>query len=143
MDVATNFDSMKLWDTLEMFNLRQFVSHSTHQNGHVLDLVISRDNEDLLSSIEVSIFLTDHAAIHCSLKVTKLPTGKKLITHHNFKSIDHEKFPVDLCSFELVANPEDDLNKLINQYETELSSIFDHHAPLKEKKKITSCPHNP
>ena len=33
MDVAANFDSIKLRDTLEMFNLRQFVSHSTHQNG--------------------------------------------------------------------------------------------------------------
>ena len=45
MDVAVNFDSIKLLDTLEMFNLRQFVSYSTRQNGHVLDLVITRDNE--------------------------------------------------------------------------------------------------
>ena len=99
------------------------------------------DNEDLLSSMEVSSFLTDHAAIHCSLKVTKPPPGKKLITYRYFKSIDHKKVAVDFCSSQLLVNPEDDLNKLINQYETELSSILDRHVRLKEKRITLHLPY--
>ena len=73
-------DATRLKDMLESTNMSQFVRTHTHNiSGHILDLVIARPSDNLVDSVNVGSFLTDHAAIHCSLNLNKpLPTSKQI-----------------------------------------------------------------
>jgi len=45
VDDATNDDTIKLCDVLSTHDLQQHVSSSTHRQGHMLDLFITRSDQ--------------------------------------------------------------------------------------------------
>lgn len=49
VDDPTDADERKLLDLLESLGLQQHVSQSTHIHGHTLDLVITRQAENIKS----------------------------------------------------------------------------------------------
>ena len=64
-------DVSKLHNLQESFNLKQHVATPTHYRGQTLDLIITRSEDDLVDGIVVrDPSLSDHFAVHCTLKLT-------------------------------------------------------------------------
>ena len=123
---------------LDVFSLNQHTNGSTHKDGHTLDLVITRSDDDIVSnlSIDSPFVISDHAAIHFHLKLKKPVFDKKLVTFRKLSSIDFINFCSDVSNSSLprlFAAPVPCLDDLIIQYNNVLSSILDIHAPVKTK----------
>jgi len=52
MDQAANQDVMLLKDLMEAFSLKQHVAEATYKRGHILDLVMTREKELEIWSIQ-------------------------------------------------------------------------------------------
>ena len=83
----------KLLYTLESYNLHQHVTNSTHKSGHLLDYIIS-DNQ-LVSSVLVSDFISDHCALHAIIVCTRDHPSRKRITYRCIKNINFDELPKD------------------------------------------------
>ena len=105
-----------------MFNLIQFVSEPTHNRGHLLDLVFSKQSDNILTSTKLHHGLTsDHTAILCKLD---LPVQKhKTFSYRCLKKIDTGAFKQDLSHAVSQVSS-------ISDYNNHLCSVLDKHAPL-------------
>ena len=66
-----NNNYRKLHDIIDMFNLTQSVSEPTHNQGHLLDLEFSKQNDNIFICINLHHGLTsDHTAILCKFDVS-------------------------------------------------------------------------
>ena len=73
VDDKANSDGLRLNDLLYSMNLQQHISAPTHERGHTLDLLITREAENLVSELTVHApSLSDHCPITCSLKIKKV-----------------------------------------------------------------------
>ena len=54
LDIPTDPDAKKFLSLLETMHFIQHVSSSTHRSGHILDVVVTRDNETVLQEVTVS-----------------------------------------------------------------------------------------
>ena len=77
-DPENDAGAAKLSDLLNLHNLRQHVLVATHRNKHIVDLVITREGEQILLNhwFEDS-GLSDHFFIHCNLSFDK-PQPEKI-----------------------------------------------------------------
>lgn len=63
---------------LEAFNLKQHISQPTHKSGHTLDLIITRDEEDVARNFTVfDPVISDHLAVCCTLSIPKTAFERK------------------------------------------------------------------
>ena len=66
-----NKNSRKLHDIIDIFHLTQSVFEPTHNQGHLLDLVFSKQSDNILTATKLHHGLTsDHTAILCKLDVS-------------------------------------------------------------------------
>ena len=78
VDVPNDPNRVSLLELLESMGLQQHVVTPTHESGHTLDLIITRQCDSVLSSVPVSdYFLSDHCSLLCDL-VVSLRTGSRL-----------------------------------------------------------------
>ena len=96
----------------------QCVTEPTHQDGHILDLVVIRQDDDLVKSVIVHSAISDHYAVHVDLNTTKPRLSKKTITYRKYKDINHDVLQQDLLKSDLLLNPDDDLDNLVSQYDS-------------------------
>ena len=107
------------------------VNHSTHVNfpthnqNHILDLVITSSDSSLVPSLSVThCSPSDHFPIFTKLSVDRI-TPLLPPTFHSFRryhSIDIDSFLSDLQSSRLITNPPKSLGSLLIAYNTTLSS---------------------
>ena len=70
VDSVDDPDSVKFRDLLESVGLRQHVKKSTHNNGHILDLIITRFTDSTICiEPQVDRFISDHASVICHLRL--------------------------------------------------------------------------
>ena len=60
---------------LRSANLRQQVQERTERHGHMLDLVISRDDDNLVKGVSVSSMLSDHFLININVSLLWIRTS--------------------------------------------------------------------
>ena len=143
VDIPTDGDGIKFLDILQSFCLEQHVVGPTHVDGHTLDLIITRQSDNIIDNIpKIDCFLSDHAAILCSLRSDKPSLSAKNVSYRLLKSIDMTAFDQDLAYSKLCQSPPDDINELVECYNSTLKSVLDKHAPLKTKV-IVELPHVP
>ena len=140
VNVLSDPDTMKFLDLLGSLGLEQHVDRPTHIRGHALDLAITRKASSIIqTSPRVDRYFSDHGSVVCDLKLRK-PTYKvKTISYRKLKSVDMDRFHDDLASSSLctvsysgVHSPAS-LEKFVENYESKLSNLIDHHAPIKTK----------
>ena len=68
---SSNNESQGFLDILNANGLTQHVTNPTHQGGHTLDLVITREHSNLLRE-SVMMQIVDHYAVLCYLNVNRL-----------------------------------------------------------------------
>ena len=72
-------DSDKLKALLESCNLRQSVNRTTHLHGHILDLILSPNDQDMCVHVDICEFISDHAVIKCAIDVASSPATKNFL----------------------------------------------------------------
>lgn len=141
MDIANEINTRKFNEILSAFNLKQHVIGRTHKDGHTLDLIITRSDDDIVCDIDIGEpqIISDHSAIHFHLKLKKPGFVRKQIQYRKVKAINMDSFKMDIQQSDLVQNPAKIALELSVQYNKVLQEILDHHAPLR-KAVITIRP---
>ncbi|CAC5400145.1 unnamed protein product [Mytilus coruscus] len=146
LDNVNASDTRKFNETLRDHGLVQHVQGPTHNKGHTLDVVITRDNSIIVQtspSIKDPCLFDqngnpsgDHLALFTSLKISRPPKQRHTVSYSKFSDIKTTDFIQDLSTTKIVQNREGSVENIVNLYNTELSSIIDRHAPLKSKNII-------
>ena len=135
VDVPEDSDSIKLLDLLESFSLRQHVVGPTHILGHTLDLVITRQSDQIIRSTPlVDRYFSDHASILCVLQSVKPSLTTKTVSYRKIKSVDVESVNADLAESDLCRNPPDD--ELVTSYDSTLRAVMNKHAPVQTRTMV-------
>ena len=114
--VDTCTDCASIRETLNMLGLVQHVTEATHQEGNILDWVISR-RQSCVDSVRVGGLLSDHFTIHCALETSKPPVPKSLLTYRKFKNINRMVFDADILSSSLHTDPASfSVDEIVEQY---------------------------
>ncbi len=142
MDNMNDESTKKMASLLQNLGLKQHVDFPTHLHGHILDLVISKDNTQLVQSVSVAEGISDHHSIlvDLSIAIQKKKVVKR--TFHQFKKLDMVKFQQDICSSELYDESSADVDTLAAQYHRVVSDLVSIHAPL-ITRTVTSRPPAP
>jgi len=132
MDLTSDHEAVQLSSLLESFGMAQHVSGPTHKEGHTLDLVVTRVDDDLLQNCQTGSFISDHNAVNFSLRSGKHHTDQKKITYRKIKAIDIQKFSQDLQNSCLLSQPPpENVDDLVKRYNSVLRDLLDLHAPEK------------
>ena len=135
MDQPDDPKVKKFIEILKTFNLTQHITEPTHEKGHTIDLLITRENS-LLTSHKVCEQLSDHNIILGYMNIQKPKCPKKEITFRNLKKIDKEKFKEDIKKIADESLNINDLTTLVNHYNDKLSQLINEHAP--EQTRLVS-----
>ena len=120
-------------DIFHDFNLKQHINEPTHKDQGTLDLIITRDSDDIIAEICVTNpLLSDHFAVECSiLAKINIPT-KSVISFRKLKSIDIGSFKRDIENSELI-NENENIESMISKFNSVLEKILNNHAPIIHK----------
>ena len=135
-------DARKMLDILADHNLIQHVQGATHNRGHTLDVVITRENSPIFLDAP---FIQDpclcdvkgnpsgdHLALFSRLRISKPSFKRQTINIRKYREIVMEDFISDL---ELsIDNPGCTLGptieNMVDMYDQEIKLVVDRHAPL-------------
>ena len=93
VDVSSDLNTVRFMDLLDSMTLIQHVTTPTHQLGHTLDVLITRETDLLLSIPPISgSFLSDHFTVLRKLTLRKPHTLVKEASYRKIKSIDIQAF---------------------------------------------------
>ena len=128
---------IRLSEILRSYGLINHVHIPTHVHGNTLDLIITRDNEELLFSPPTGgYFISDHCFIHTKLAFPRPNFTVKSVTYRNIKDIDLGLFKSDLAETVSGLLPITDMEYLATQYNIRFSECLDKHAPLSTKTSV-------
>ncbi len=122
MNKPDNNKAQKFKEILDTFELIQHINESTHNKGNTLDLIISNKDSSIISH-QVDLMISDHCNILFDVDMSKPPRMKKNITYRKTKSININNFKTDVRNSMTKINMNDDLNNLVNSYQTNLREV--------------------
>jgi len=91
-----------------------------------------RDDYSLIKDVSVSSMLSDHFLVNINVSLQKQSVSAKVISYRKYRSIDKEAFLADLRVSSLVLDPPDDVDHLVDLYDSTLRDIVDEHLRIKE-----------
>ena len=112
------------------------MASATHESGSTLDLVFSRSSDELVRSTSVLGFFSDHRSVLVSVSCRASRFPSKQISFRRLRCIDPEAFVADIECLSLLTNPSENLDCLVTQYNSDLRSLIDKHAPLVNKNVV-------
>lgn len=133
----------KFLEILHSFGLSQRVTGATHQKGHTLDLLITRDSEKCVVNINIDSTLpSDHSLVHFLADVTRPRSEKVVRLTRPLRSIDQESFTACLVKEPLVSPANSTVDQLTEAYNAKMLAVLNKLAPEK-KKCIVDKPRAP
>ena len=143
VDDASDTSAAQFLDLLQSLGLEQHVDKPTHEHGHILDLVITRQVDGILSGLPVvDRMFSDHLSVLSTLNVPKPNTTVKERAYRKIKAIDIDSLTKDLEESDLCRDTPAELAELVHCYNTTLADLLDKHAPL-QRKRVTVRPRVP
>lgn len=129
-------------DILDASGLNQHVATATHKAGHILDLLLSRDGDSLVSAVEVlQSDISDHKSICFQLNIPPQEQACLHTTTRHIRKIDRETFMQDLRDRFAALPHEGTVDELLASYTDAIKLTLDEHAPLKSRKVLgRKCP---
>ena len=113
-------------DLLNSMGLVQHVKRPTHIHGHTLDLIITRQADDIVDGKPLpERYFSDHAAVICKLSVAERPLRIKHAEYRKLKSIDITKLKEDIRNSQLYQDPPNDLNMLLDCFNPKHQDLAD------------------
>ncbi|XP_072022539.1 uncharacterized protein [Amphiura filiformis] len=132
VDDLNDSDASTMLNILASADLVQHVKESTHKHGHTLDLIISRQCDDLVSDPITVIrgLRSDHYAVCCAINVSRPQLSKLVIRSRKLRDINRDDMQNDIKSSCLFDDAEDrDPSTLVKKYNSVLRVALDKHAP--------------
>lgn len=145
IDDVNNNNSKKFLELINDFNLKQHVTQTTHIDNHILDLIITRHNDDIVHSISVQDpGISDHYAVHAKIHIEKPTYPRKEIQYRNLKNLNYHNLCKDINNSPLVLDSANSssVSDITGKYDSTLTTILDLYAPIK-RKTITIRPNSP
>jgi hypothetical protein len=143
LDKPTDPSSQKFISILHEHGLTQHVNEPTHAHGHILDVVITRDNSSILQSSpsidenylsdSKGISSVDHKGISTLLHISKPPKSRKTVSYREYRAIELADFASDIESTITFYSEEMPLNDLVRNYIDSIRAAVDKHAPVQTK----------
>jgi len=127
-------------DLLESFDMCQQVTEPTHQDGGLLDVIVTRCSDRVTEIVLTEGGISDHRLISFRLPVTVLsseyvqPEGRKW----NDFSIDAFRDDLSasvLCCCDIDWMQQQTIDELFDIYNNELTKLLDKHAPRYNRKR--------
>ena len=136
VDNAEGREAEFFLDTSASFGLKNHIFTPTHVAGHTLDLVITRDSDEIvLTNIDTSNFLSDHCIIRFNIEFPRPVCPLKYLKYRKIGDIDITKFSQDISQSRIALLNNDDLSldEMVDVYDSTLRLLLDRHAPVKTK----------
>ena len=115
VDIPEDPNARMFLDSLLPMGLKQHVFGPTQTSGRTLDLLITREHDSIIPEPPVvDRYLSDHAAILCSLNSSKPVRMVREISYRKLKSIDIHKVRADLIQTELCSKEYADITELVS-----------------------------
>ena len=93
---SASSESDKFQSLKDMDNLSQNDTSPTYNHGHILDLVITRTDDETINETAVTDpLISDHSAIILTLHTSRPPRPKKTVTFRRFRKLDCDAFKTD------------------------------------------------
>ena len=128
---------------IDSFYLKQHECSPTYRAGHIFDLIITRDDDQLVTSVSIhDAAFSDHFVVNGTLSMEKPLFTKKPIIYRSYKNFDIDLFISDIRGSSLISDPPNELHDLVTLYDSELSGVFNRHVPIK-KRTVTIRPAAP
>ena len=129
---------------LDNFHLKQHIHFPTHDDGHTLDLLITRTSSDIITHLSHhESYQSDHKSFTFKFFSHIRPTTQRSVIHYrSFRAIDIGSFRSDILSSPLCTNPASNSSDLSGRLSSALGSMLDIRAPLKSKIVVLG-PHAP
>ena len=118
---------------LDDFGLKLRVQGPTHVSGHTLDLVITRQDSLIVQNTRICDLISDHMSIFFDIDVNLCVSEPAKKGLRPINKLDIDTFIDDLRKSDLVQNPMDDLDDLVDQFNGTLRTLLDKHAPQTER----------
>ena len=133
----SDFYGMEFCDVLSSFGLVNHVTVPTHELGHTLDLIITRNNNEIALTLpRAGYFISDHCFISTKLGIPRPNLQVKTVSSRKLKDIDMSEFKADIqnvCSELLHIQ---DINLLAHEYNVQLLQCLDRHAPVITRTQV-------
>ena len=139
VDTVTDLTAMSFLQLLHSLDFVQHVTGPTHNQGHTLDLVISKGLNISMDRIIAKPDLSDHYLLCFNMTVSDLEKNNReyTIKKRFFGSSAAEEFASLLaCAPRLPDIPS--VNDMVQRFNLKLESALDIVAPMKTKKKYNS-----
>lgn len=139
IDNPLDRNAKKFNDTINTLGLTQLVQRATHESGHILDLIITRQDGKLVATEpKIDYFISDHAFIHCELSINKTSYISKAISYRLSNNINVDIFKNEILSGLSKLNLQQittntDLDNYVLCYNEALGLLLDKHAPIRTK----------
>ncbi|XP_078380240.1 uncharacterized protein LOC144663192 [Oculina patagonica] len=143
VDVPTDMDAIQFRDLLDSMGLQQHVKRSTHIHGHTLDLLITRQSDEIIvKEPETERYFSDHAVVLSHLRTAVPALRARHAEFRKLKEINKQQFLEDIRNSSLCRDPPDTLDELVECYNNTLRSLLDKHAPVRARHvKSRTRPH--
>ena len=139
-DINTDVHARRFRDMLDSHGLTQYVEVATHQEGHILDLIIACTYYCVVDTVMADLISND-CAVHCRIALRKPPFRRELKTYRKIKAINFTSFPTDIENSDLYTNQERSLEHSVTQYNDVLGDLLEKHAPLKNNGALSALLH--
>jgi len=130
VDTPSRTDVSHFLTTLDNAGFHQHVSGPTHKHGHTLDLVLSRLDDNLITSCMVGSLLSDHNVVSFNVNHQRPRPSKIKVVSRKFRSVDQHDFQVDLAAEFVTSIQCDNVNDLVDLYDMAVKAIVNKHAPV-------------
>ena len=143
VDNSQDKEGVEFSSLVESLGMTQHVTEPTHRSGHTLDLVLTRNQDNIMPHVAVKDdCFPDHYPVFCELPLQCLKAKTQVITYRKTKAIQPDSFISDILASSLPTIPSyTPSDSAISLYNSVLSSIMDSHAP--EKIVVYQYVHNP
>ncbi|XP_070196467.1 uncharacterized protein [Littorina saxatilis] len=101
-DCPANADTKRARALLDSYSVDQVVPFPSHSRGHILDWIVTRPSDNLVSSLVANDHLvSDHTAINFVVNITKPAQKRKMVTRRKLRDIEtllDKHAPPSLCA---------------------------------------------
>ncbi|CAC5390090.1 unnamed protein product [Mytilus coruscus] len=146
LDNLSDPDALRFYQSLEERNLTQHVKDATHKRGHILDLLITNKDSQILKGVPnvqrpnisdaQGNLVCDHFSVHATLACQKPKNMRKDISLRMCKEIDMAELKKDIVDSFSCSVIDSSVEQLVEHYKGNLSNIFDKHDPVTIKSVI-------
>jgi hypothetical protein len=132
LDCSSLSATVEFKSSLDAFGLNDNVLQPTHLHNHQLDVFITRSDEPIpIVTVDPPI-ISDHSLILATYRFCHSNTQqpRPRIPRRKWRSLDTDKFIIDLLDSRLLREPPKDVNDYFECYDKTLAELLNVHAPI-------------